>query len=150
MAAVAAGDADALENQAVARRQLKRKQARDADLFDLTAPNPRSRANLPAAAPAAVVTVPAVMPMTMPADRSGLLRTILDRYSGAGIGQRQRLGGGSQHQQSADGSQSQKFHHVHLDISPLRWVSRQRRGQSVRPPRRNADRITGMSDVNVR
>jgi hypothetical protein len=98
-------------------RGTTKKQARDADLFDLKCLG-RS--------PTAVM--PMAVPMTMPADRGGLLRTILDRRSGAGVGQRQRLGGNGQDQQCADCSKSQSFRHVHLDSPPLgRRVSRQRR-----------------------
>jgi hypothetical protein len=79
----------------------------------------------------AMVPVMAMMPMVAPMmmvmmpspmDLGGLhLGTLLNRRGGAGIGQRQRLGAlgwHSEHQQTADRSQSQKFHYVHA-YSPL-------------------------------
>jgi hypothetical protein len=95
-----------------------KKQAREADLFDL-----ECLGRLP------VVMMPVVVvPMVVPADRGGLLRAVLDRHGGAGVGQRQRLGGNGQHQQCADCSKSQSFHHVHLESPSLgHRVSRQRR-----------------------
>ena len=70
------------------------------------------------------VMAPMVMVMTMPSpmDLGGLhLGTLLNRRGGAGIGQRQRLGAlgwNGEDQQSANRSQSQKFHYVHV-YSPL-------------------------------
>jgi hypothetical protein len=70
------------------------------------------------------VMAPMMMVMTMPRpmDLGGLhLGTLLNRRGGAGIGQRQRLGAlgwRGEHQQSADRSQSQKSHYVHV-YSPL-------------------------------
>ncbi len=74
-----------------------------------------------------MAVMPMTVPVAMPADRGGLLRAVLDRYGGAGVGQRQRLGGNGQHQQGADRSKSQSFRHVHLDFSLGHRVSRQRR-----------------------
>jgi hypothetical protein len=64
------------------------------------------------------------MMMAMMPSRLGDLHlgTLLNRRGGAGIGQRQRLGlfgWGGEHQQSANRSQSQKSHYVHI-YSPLR------------------------------
>jgi hypothetical protein len=67
-------------------------------------------------------TVVMMMMMPSPMDLGGLhLGTLLNRRGGAGIGQRQRLGAlgwCGEDQQSADRSQSQKSHYVHI-YSPL-------------------------------
>jgi hypothetical protein len=101
-----------------------------------------------------VVVVPAMMPvmamptmmpmmMPMPTDLGGLyLGTLLHRRGGAGIGQRQRLGAlgwSGQDQQSADRSQSQKSHHVHV-YSPLESSSVTRAARLGINRRRSADR----------
>jgi hypothetical protein len=63
-----------------------------------------------------------MMMMSSPMDLGGFhLGTLLNRRGGAGIGQRQRLGAlgwSGEDQQSANRSQSQKSHYVHV-YSPL-------------------------------
>jgi hypothetical protein len=71
--------------------------------------------------PVTVMPMMMVMPMPGPMDFGRLhLGILLHRRGGAGIGQRQRLGlfgRGGQDQQSANRSQSQKSHQVHVFFS---------------------------------
>jgi hypothetical protein len=94
-----------------------------------------------------------VMMMPSPMDLGGLhLGTLLNRRSGAGIGQRQRLGAlgwYGEHQQSADRSQSQKSHYVHV-FSPLGSSCVTPAAWSIESSRAAAPIASYVGEVNVK
>ena len=107
----------------------------------------------------AVMMMPMVAPMMMvmmmpsPMDLGGLhLGTLLNRRGGAGIGQRQRLGAlgwRGEHQQSADRSQSQKSHYVHV-YSPLGSSCVTPAARSIESSRAAAPIASYVGEVNVK
>jgi hypothetical protein len=94
-----------------------------------------------------------VMMMPSPMDLGGLhLGTLLNRRSGAGIGQRQRLGAlgwRGEHQQSADRSQFQKSHYVHV-YSPLGSSCVTPAARSIESSRAAAPIASYVGEVNVK